>query len=107
MRADRIAGGLIGAALLTLSAASAALAAPKPGENVSVAACVRPGVEAACLMISGPDGAVYNVTGASPKPPGDVVIQLRGTVTDKLSACNQGVVLDNISWTATQQKCPN
>jgi hypothetical protein len=107
MRADRIAGGLICTALATLSAVAAALAAPKPGENVSVAACVRPGVEASCLMISGPDGAVYNVTGASPKPPGDVVIQLRGTVTEKLSACNQGVVLDNISWTATQQKCPN
>jgi hypothetical protein len=105
MRVDRIAVGVVGVALITLS--SPAPAAPKPGENVSIAACVRPGVEASCLMISGPDGTVFNVTGANPKPPGDVVIQLRGTVTDKLSACNQGVVLDNISWTATQQKCPN
>jgi len=32
-------------------------------------------------------------------------IQLRGTATKKASACNQGIVLDNISWTRTQQRC--
>jgi hypothetical protein len=64
-------------------------------------------VEASCLVINGADGTVFNITSANPKPPRDVIIQLRGTVTDKLSACNQGVVLDNINWTATQQKCPN
>ena len=103
MRADRITAGLVVAALTS----SSAPAAPKPGENVSVAACARPGVEASCLVINGADGTVFNITSANPKPPRDVIIQLRGTVTDKLSACNQGVVLDNINWTATQQKCPN
>ena len=103
MRADRITAGLVVAALTS----SPALAAPKPGENVSVAACARPGVEASCLMINGADGTVFNITSANPKPPRDVIIQLRGTVTDKLSACNQGVVLDNVNWTATQQKCAN
>ena len=58
-------------------------------------------------MINGADGTVFNITSANPKPPREVIIQLRGTVTDKLSACNQGVVLDNINWTATEQKCPN
>ena len=58
-------------------------------------------------MIIGADGTVYNITSANPKPPLDVMIQLRGTVTDKLSACNQGLVLDNINWTPTQQKCAN
>jgi len=33
------------------------------------------------------------------------MIQLRGTVTDKLSACNQATVLDHISRTPTRQKC--
>ena len=103
MRADRIIAGLVVVALTS----SSALAAPKPGENVSVAACARPGVEASCLMINGADGTVFNITSANPKPPREVIIQLRGTVTDKLSACNQGVVLDNINWTATEQKCPN
>jgi hypothetical protein len=103
MKVDRITAALVVAALLS----SSALAAPKPGESVSVAACARPGVEASCLMINGADGTVFNITSANPKPPRDVIIQLRGTVTDKLSACNQGVVLDNINWTATQQMCPN
>lgn len=103
MRIGAIAAALAGAAL----APAAALAAPKPGDTISVTACVRPGVEAACLIVRGADGTVFNVTSANPKPPLDVVIELRGTATDKVSACNQGVVLDHISWTATRRKCPN
>jgi hypothetical protein len=103
MRPDRIVAGLVVAALLS----PPALAAPKLGESVAVAACARAGVEASCVMINGADGTVFNITSANPKPPRDVIIELRGTVTDKLSACNQGVVLDNINWTATQRKCPN
>ena len=70
MRADRVTAGLVVAALTS----SSALAAPKPGENVSVAACARPGVEASCLMINGADGTVFNITSANPKPPRDVII---------------------------------
>jgi len=103
MRADRIAAAALGAVMLS----SSALAAPKLGEIVSVTACARSGVEGSCLMITGTDGTVFNITGANPKPPLDVMIQLRGTVTDKLSACNQGIVLDPITWANTQQKCPN
>ena len=101
MRLAAIAAGFLAAALLPAAAHAA------PGDNVSVLACARAGVEANCLVITGADGSVYNITGASPKPPLDVIIQLRGTVTDKLSACNQGLVLDNINWTPTQQKCAN
>ena len=74
---------------------------------MSVLACARAGVEAKCLVITGADGSVYNITSANPKPPLDVKIQLRGTVTDKLSACNQGLVVENITWTPTQEKCGN
>jgi hypothetical protein len=107
MRADRVTTLVIGTLLLSSSALSPSWAAPKLGEAVSVAACARAGVESSCLMITGADGTVFNITAANPKPPLDVMIQLRGTVSDKLSACNQGTVLDAISWTATQQKCPN
>lgn len=100
MRLSAIAVGIHVAALLMATAAMSA-----PGDNVSVQACVRAGAEANCLVITGEDGSVYNVTGASPKPRLDVKVQLRGTVTDKLSACNQGLVLDNITWTPTQEKC--
>jgi hypothetical protein len=35
------------------------------------------------------------------------MIRLRATVTDKLSACLQDIVLDRIRWTPVRQKCPN
>ena len=91
--------------LLAAAVPVACLAAP--GDNVAVRACARAGVEANCMVITGEDGSVYNITAANPKPPFDVKIQLRGTVTDKLSACNQGLVLENINWTPTQEKCGN
>jgi hypothetical protein len=94
-------------ALVVALTVGPAAAAPKPGESVALSACARPGVTAICLMINGADGTVFNITSANPKPPLDTVIELRGTVTDKLSACNQGIVLDNVSWTRTAQKCPN
>ena len=103
MRAGRLLAGALGVALIP----AATMAAPKPGESVSVRACVRPGVEASCLVINGADGTVFNITSANRKPPLDVMIELRGTVADKASACNQGIVLDNITWTATEQKCAN
>ncbi len=95
------------ATVILAAAASPVAVHAAPGDNVSVQACARAGVEANCLVIIGEDGSVYNITSASPKPPLDVKIQLRGTVTDKLSACNQGLVLDNITWTPTQEKCGN
>lgn len=91
--------------LLALSVPVAPLAAP--GDNVSVRACARAGVEANCAVITGEDGSVYNISAASPKPPFSVKIELRGTVTDKISACNQGLVLERITWTATEERCGN
>jgi len=105
MRVFLVAVGMLGAvALATL----AAQAAPKPGERVTVTACPYAGVTASCLMINSSDGTVYNITGAGPKPRlGTRMIRLRGTVSDKMSMCNQGIVLDRIRWTRTRQKCPN
>jgi hypothetical protein len=93
------------AAAVLAALAGAAEAAPKPGDKVTVEACAYPGVTIPCLMIKDADG-VYNVTGANPKPPLDTVIRLRGTVTDKVSICQQGVVLDQITWSETGRKCP-
>jgi hypothetical protein len=83
-----------------------AQAAPKPDQRVTITGCPYTGVTASCLMIKGPDGTVYNITGVNPKPRHmDLMIRLRGYVTDKLSMCNEGVVLDRIRWTRTRQKC--
>jgi hypothetical protein len=86
----------------------AALAAPKLGERVSLTACPHAGVTPPCLTISDLDGTPYNITGATPKPPlNGRMIRLRATLTDKLSACQQGIVLDHIRWTPVRQKCTN
>jgi hypothetical protein len=87
---------------------AAAQAAPQVGERIALTACPHAGITAPCLTISGADGTVYNITGASPKPPFDGrMIRLRATVSDKLSACLQGIVLDRIRWTPVRQKCAN
>jgi hypothetical protein len=91
----------------TLMAAAAA-AAPQLGERVALTACPHAGVTAPCLTINGADGAVYNITAATPKPPfNGRMIRLRATVSDKLSTCLQGIVLDRIRWTPVRQKCAN
>ena len=85
-----------------------AQAAPKPGERIAVFACPYRGVVATCLMINGAEGAVFNISAASPQPRlTGRMIWLRGTVTDKASMCSQGVVLDRIRWTRLPQRCPN
>jgi hypothetical protein len=101
----------IGAAtLLVLNAipALSAPAAPKPGQRVTVTACPYAGVTANCLMIKSADGIEYNITGLAPRPRAmERTIRLRGTITDKASMCNQGIVLERMRWTRTRQKCPN
>jgi hypothetical protein len=70
-------------------------------------ACPYAGATTPCLLVNGVDGTAYNITSASPKPLGGRMIRLRATVSDKASACNQGIVLDRIRWTPVHQKCPN
>jgi hypothetical protein len=85
-----------------------AQAAPQAGERVALTACPHAGITAPCLTINGADGTLYNITGAAPKPPlNGRMIRLRATVSDKLSACLQGIVLDRIRWTPVRQKCTN
>jgi hypothetical protein len=105
-RSDRIAGAALLAATLMMSAV--AHAAPATGARIALTACPRQGAVPSCLMINGSDGTVYNITSATPRPPLDGrMIRLRAIVTDKLSACLQGTVLDRIRWTPVRQKCAN
>ena len=86
----------------------AAQAAPQVGDRVALMGCPHAGVTAPCMTINGADGTVYNITSASPKPLlNGRMIRLRATVSDKLSACLQGLGLDRIRWTPVRQKCTN
>jgi hypothetical protein len=105
MNALQIISAVLCTAVVT---SSSALAQSKQPERISVVGCPYPGVTAGCLMLKGPNGAVYNISAISPRPrQSGRMIRLRGTVTDKLSICGQGVVLDRIRWTRTRQHCPN
>jgi hypothetical protein len=105
-RASLTAAGAV--LLATALLAGAARAAPQAGDRVALTACPHAGVAAPCLTINGADGTVYNITGASPRPPlNGRMIRLRATVSDKLSACLQGLGLDRIRWTPVRQKCAN
>ena len=87
-------------ALLVLSAVAAI------AQTVTITGCPVPGVEPKCLLIRGTDNVTYNITGAKQRPNiGQRAVRLTGTKTRKASYCQQGVVLDNISWTYTDQKC--
>ena len=82
-------------------------AAPNAGQRVSFSGCVVGGTPNTCLMIKSPDGTLYNVNAITPRPRAlDRVIRVRGTITDKASACDQGIVLDRIRWSRTRQHCP-
>jgi hypothetical protein len=99
-----LAGTLLAGPLMAVAAS----AAPQVGERVALTACPHAGITAPCLTVNGADGTVYNITGATPKPPfNGRMIRLRATVSDKLSACLQGIVLDRIRWTPVRQKCAN
>lgn len=77
-------------------------------ERVSVTGCPYVGTTANCLMIKGPNGTVYNITSVLPRPRDSArMIRVRGTITDKVSACGEGIVLERIRWTHTRLRCPN
>ena len=89
-------------ALLPISAVSQ----PSVPQRVIITGCPYAGVTANCLMIKTSEGKVYNITSITPRPRAmDRMIRLRGTVTDKASICNEGVVLDRIRWTRVRQQC--
>jgi hypothetical protein len=85
-----------------------AQAATAAGQRVTFSGCVFIGTPDTCLMIKSPDGTLYNISALNPRPRAlDRIIRVRGTVTDKPSVCNQGIVLDRIRWSRTRQRCPN
>ena len=85
-----------------------AFAQPAVGTQVSISGCPYKGVETGCIMIDSEDGVTYNITGAD--PPIDLSqqlgVSLTGTVSDKVSICMQGTVLDPIEYELTKQVCP-
>jgi hypothetical protein len=97
----KIRTGIAAATLLVMSGFLA-----NAQQKVTVIGCPTPGVEAKCMMIRAADNKTYNISGAKQQPEiGQRAIRLTGTPTRKLSYCQQGIVLDNITWSYTEQNC--
>jgi hypothetical protein len=95
----------IAAAILCVSPA---LAQQPMGTNVAVQGCVRSGVEGGCLVITDKaSGKTYQINAAVPKPDPArrLVVRLKGTVSGMVDFCQQGPVLENVSWSYTRMRC--
>ncbi|MFY9291513.1 MAG: hypothetical protein WAP03_12565 [Methylorubrum rhodinum] len=75
-------------------------------QSVTVTGCPANGIEVGCIVIKDEDGKTYNITNAKPKPKvGSKAIKLTGTVSDKVSFCNQGTILEEIKYEETSKDC--
>ena len=92
--------GIAAAALLLASGLAA-----NAQQRVTVIGCPVAGVEPNCLLIRGADNNTYNISGADSGRQSASAVRLSGTKTRKVSYCQQGIMLDKITWTYTEQDC--
>lgn len=91
------AGCLIAAGVVSMPAAE---------ERVSLVGCPIAGVEMNCLILKGRDNVAYDISAAKPMPrAGYLAVQLSGTKANKVGICQQGVILEDIQWSYTKEKC--
>lgn len=92
---------------LILSAALLVMALPAMAEEITVSGCVAAGVEASCIILKAAGGKTYDISAAQPAPVPGTYGTLKGTVTDNMSVCQQGPVVDPAEWQVQPGKaCP-
>jgi len=83
-----------------------AMAMPALAEEITVTGCAAAGVEATCIVLKTGD-KTYDITSAQPAPAPGTYGTVKGTLTDKLSICQQGPVIDPAAWEVDAGKqCP-
>jgi hypothetical protein len=81
---------------------------PAAAQTVNVLGCVEPGVEIGCLIITDlKTNKNYNVGSANPRPDParNLVIRLKGQISGGVSFCQQGTILNEITWSYTKRSC--
>lgn len=75
------------------------------GKSVTASGCVRPVETTACLVVRGPGGGYYDISGASPAPDPSkgVAVSLRGRDQGKNTEC--GRQLTDVSWSYLGIQC--
>jgi hypothetical protein len=97
---------MILAAALAASGQAPERAAPQAGAPVTLEGCVKPGVEARCLVVTS-GGWLYDVTGLGVSV-GDY-LNGSAVVSDKIGVCMQGVAVKDYRADKTGPKpkaCP-
>ncbi len=99
------------AVLLTMTTANAQQTSGQPaqqgaGQRVRLAGCVSGAVETGCVVLWDRTGSVgYNITSAQPRPDPGRAINVTGVVSNQMSFCMQGPVLEQIKWSYTKGRC--
>jgi hypothetical protein len=84
----------------------ATMALSAGAEDVTVTGCAAAGAEASCIILKAA-GKTYDISAAQPTPFPGTYGTLKGTLTDKVSACQQGMVVDPATWVVeTGKACP-
>ena len=92
---------------LILSAALLTMAIPAAAEEITVSGCAAVGAEANCIILKAEDGKTYDITAAQPAPAPGTYGTLKGMLTDRVSICQQGMVVDPAQWQVKPGKaCP-
>lgn len=92
---------------LILVSVSIAAALPALAEEISVSGCAASGVEASCMILKAEDGKTYDITAARPVPEPGTYGKVTGTLSDKMSICQQGPVVDPAQWQVEPgRECP-
>jgi hypothetical protein len=78
---------------------------PNAQDKVTASGCPTPGIEDSCPILQ--QGNVsYDISAARPRPrAGYMAIRLSATKSSKLGICQQGVILEDIQWSYTNEKC--
>lgn len=76
-------------------------------EQITASGCARAGTEAGCIILQDGD-KTYDITSASPKPTIDTYGTVTGTISSKVTTCQQGTPLEASEWKPDPTKaCTN
>lgn len=92
---------------LILTSGLLAMTVPVLAEEITVSGCAAAGVEADCIILKADDGKTYDMTAAQPAPAPGTYGRLTGMLTDRISICQQGMIVDPALWEVEPGKqCP-
>jgi len=92
---------------LVLSAGLLAMTVPALAEEITASGCAAAGVEASCIMFKADDGKTYDISAAQPAPAPGTYGRLTGTLTDRISTCQQSIIVDPALWEVEPgRQCP-